>query len=178
MKIRKISTYAVAAFTALSLVSCSDAMDELTSFLTGRNLSPINLEARVINNVNVRMNWTPVKEATSYDIEVYNDSMQFVGSPVKTASVTAEELPYTINGLVGEEPYTIRVKAVTQGDASRDSKWSSIFVETGREQIFEPVTEEDLTYTSVTLHWPAGESADIITIKPHETLWHNTFNNL
>ncbi len=166
MKIRKISTYAIAAFIALSLVSCSDAMDEIDSFFTGRNLSPINLEARVVNNVNVRMNWTLMSGATGYDIEVYNDSMQFAGSPVKTASITPEELPYLITGLEGEEPYTIRVKAVTQGDASRDSKWSSIFVETGREQIFEPVAEEDLTYTSVTLRWPAGESADLITIKP------------
>lgn len=164
--LRMISRYALGALAVLTMASCSDAMDELTSFITGRNLSPINLEARVINSVNVRMNWTLVKEATSYDIEVYNDSMQFVGSPVKTATVTADDLPYTITGLEGEEPYTIRVKAVTEGDASRDSKWSSVFVETGREQIFYAVADEDLTYTSVTLRWPEGESADVITLKP------------
>ena len=152
---------------AATTVSCSEPDDEITSITYGRNFSPINLEARVINQTQIRVNWTASDNATAYNVEVYKDSMEFAGSPVKTAVVTTDELPYLMTGFEGEEYYSVRVQAITEGNSARDSKWSGIAVETGREQIFQAMDEEnDISYTSVTLHWPAGERADYITIKP------------
>lgn len=156
----------LAVMLALSFAACSEPDDEITSVSYGRNFSPVNIEARVVNQTQVRLNWAVVEGATSYNVEVYNDSMQFAGSPVTTFSVTAGELPYTVKGLEGEEWYSFRIQAITDGNANRTSKWIGIAVETGREQIFEIVDEADLGYTSVTLRWPAGESADYITITP------------
>ena len=166
MKKNIINSFMMAGLAALAMTACSEPDDEITSVNYGRNFSPVNLEARVINQTQIRVNWTPSEGATSYAIEVFNDSMQCVGSPVKTASITSDQLPYLLTGFEGEEFYTVRVQAVTEGNDARTSKWSAIAVETGREQIFQNVTDEDVSYTSVTLRWPAGEAADIITVTP------------
>ena len=165
--------YALGIALLAGAASCSDPMDEITNVSYNRNFSPTELEARIVNKTNVRLNWNLSAGATNYDVEVYHDSLQFAGSPVKTMTVTSDELPYTITGLEGEEGYSIRVRALTNGNENRTSKWSSIFVTTDREQIFDAVNEAtDLTPTSVTLRWPAGESADYITITPGD-IRHN-----
>ena len=166
MKKNIINKFIFAGLAALAFTACGEPDDEITSNNYSRNFSPVNLEARVVNQTQIRVNWTPSEGATTYNLEVYNDSMQFAGSPVKTATVTASELPVTLKGFEGEENYSIRVQAITEGNDSRTSKWTGIAVQTGREQIFADLTEADLTNTSVTLHWPAGERADYITIKP------------
>ena len=166
MKKNIINKFIFAGLAALAFTACGEPDDEITSNNYSRNFSPVNLEARVVNQAQIRDNWTPSEGTTTYNLEVYNDSMQFAGSPVKTATVTASELPVTLKGFEGEENYSIRVQAITEGNDSRTSKWSGIAVQTGREQIFADLTEADLTNTSVTLHWPAGERADYITIKP------------
>lgn len=163
---KNINKFIFAALAALAFTACSEPDDEITSNSFLRNFSPVNLEARVVNQTQIRVNFTPSEGATAYNIEVFNDSMQFAGSPVNTAAITASELPYTMKGFDGEEFYSIRVQAITEGKEDRTSKWSSIVVQTGREQIFKELAEEDLTNTSVTLHWPAGEGADYIIITP------------
>ena len=166
MKKNIINTFIFAGLAALAVTACSEPDDEITSNTYGRNFSPVNFEARIVNQTQIRVNWTPSEGATAYNLEVFNDSMKFEGSPVQTATIKASELPYTLKGFEGEEWYSIRVQAITDGQESRTSKWTTIAVQTSREQIFADITEADLTYTSVTLHWPAGESADYITITP------------
>ena len=142
----------------LALASCGDVADEITSIVYGRNFSPTNLEARVVNRTNVRLTWTPVEGATSYNIEVFaNDSLSFQGTPDKTITgITAGQIPYTVTGLYGQTQYSFRVQAITEGDASRDSKWSGAYAKTESEQILYTVKDDDITATSVTLRWPAG----------------------
>lgn len=152
----------------LALASCGDVADEITSIIYGRNFSPTNLEARVVNRTNVRLTWTPVEGATSYNIEVFaNDSLSFQGTPEKTITgVTNAQIPYTVTGLYGQTQYSFRVQAVTEGAESRNSKWSGAYAKTESEQILFSVTDDDITATSVTLRWPAGEAADLLTLNP------------
>jgi hypothetical protein len=152
----------------LALASCGDVADEITSIIYGRNFSPTNLEARVVNRTNVRLTWTPVEGATSYNIEVFaNDSLSFQGTPEKTITgITNAQIPYTVTGLYGQTQYSFRVQAVTEGDQSRDSKWSGAYAKTESEQILFNVADDDITANSVTLRWPAGEEADLITLNP------------
>ena len=63
----------------LALASCGDVADEITSIVYGRNFSPTNLEARVVNRTNVRLTWTPVEGATSYNIEVFANDIRIYG---------------------------------------------------------------------------------------------------
>ena len=156
----------LAGLLTLSFAACSEPADEIKSNTYSRNFSPVNIEARVVNQTQIRMNWAKVEGATAYNIEVFKGNMQFEGTPIKTVQITNDQLPYLLTGLEGEEWYSIRIQAITAGDDSRASKWSNISVETGREQIFKEVAETDLNYTSVTLRWPAGEEADYITVTP------------
>lgn len=159
-------TYVLGLFLIALTTACDDQSTEITSINYERLFSPLNLEARVINKTNVRLNWTNTKGATSYNVEIYaNDNLAFTGTPVKTIEgVTAESLPYTIEGLEGETQYSIRVQAV--GENVESSKWSTASVETDTEQIFKSVAEEELAATSVTLHWTAGETATEIVLTP------------
>ena len=152
----------------LALASCGDVADEITSVIYGRNFSPTDLEARVVNRTNVRLTWTPVANATSYNIEVFaNDSLTFQGTPEKTITgVTNDQIPYTVTGLFGQTQYSFRVQAITEGDDSRNSKWTGAYAKTESEQILYSVSDDDITATTVTLRWPAGQEADLITLNP------------
>ena len=154
------------ALGAILMESCSDASEEMTSVNYARNFAPVGLEAKVRNNTNVELSWTVMPEADKYLIEVYeNDELEFEGSPVQSLEVLPEEVPYTVKGLMGETMYSFRVQSISENSA-RNSKWAVASVETGKEQIFKQVADEDLKAREVTLRWPAGEAAATITLTP------------
>lgn len=159
-------TYMLGLAMAALTTACDDPDEELTSIDYDRLFSPINLEARVTNRTNVRLTWSAVKGATSYNIEVYeNDSLTFVGSPAKTINgITASELPYTVSQLEGSMKYSARVQAV--GESIAESKWSGVYFKTDAEQIFEAIGEDDLKSEEATLRWTAGQTATEIVLTP------------
>lgn len=162
------------ALGMLALTSCSDADSEITSVDYARNFSPIGLEAKVRNNTNVLLDWTVQPEAEQYTIEVYeNDVLEFKGNPIKTLTITPEEVPYMVTGLMGETDYSFRVKSA-RADGSKESKWSVATVQTGKEQIFYAVADEDIKGKEVTLRWPAGEEAATITLTPGDIEYNIT----
>lgn len=150
----------------LALTSCGDVMDEITSLVFDRNLSPISLEASVQQRTNVKLAWTTVNGATAYIVEQYdNDSLDFEGKTASaTYTVAPSQVPYVVTGLEGETAYSFRVKSVTEGDESRDSKWSEVYVKTSTEQILNEIASADLKARQVTVTWPAGEAAKLITV--------------
>jgi hypothetical protein len=163
---------------ALTFVACSDAADEITSLIYGRNFAPIGVEAKVRNRTNVELSWNAAEGVTKYNVEVYeNDSLTFAGSPIMTFSITPDQVPYTVTGLEGETPYSFRVQATSE-DSSRDSKWSTAFAMTDAEQIFKNVAEEDIKGTSVVLRWPAGEEAATITLNPGNIVYNITAEDI
>lgn len=161
------------AVTAAGFTACEDQSEEVMSIDYSRYFAPINLEARVQNRTEVRLTWTPSQGATSYNIELFaNDSLTFEGTAAKSFNgITAEDLPYVITGLEGETQYSARVQAVGE-DESKASKWSGVFFETDTEQNLDAVTEADLTYNSVTLHWPAGLEVTEIVLEPADVPAH------
>lgn len=154
------------ALGAILMASCSDASEEITSVNYARNFAPVGLEAKVRNNTNVELSWTVMAEAAHYIVEVYeDDELEFAGTPIQTLTVLPEEVPYTVTGLMGETWYSFRVKSV-DANAAKESKWSTASIETGKEQIFKTVADEDIKAKQVTLRWPAGEVAATITLNP------------
>lgn len=172
--------YTIGFFASIFITACSDQDAELTSINYDRLFSPINLGATVSNKVNVKLKWTAVSGADSYIIELYeNDSLSFSGNPVETLNdITYDQIPYTISGLESETQYSARVKAV--GDSIPESKWSGVYFKTDAEQILSDVVEKDLSATSVTLHWPADQSATEIIVNPgdiHHTVTSDEITN-
>lgn len=146
------------------ITSCSDR-DDIVTPEYDRLFSPTDLEVRVVNKINARLNWTLNKSAESYNIEVFaDDNLTFAGTPEQTITgVLAEDLPYTITGLSGETEYSVRVQAV--GTGIEDSKWTGIYFKTEAEQILEAIKDADIDLDSsgeaytITLHWEAGQTA-------------------
>lgn len=153
---------------SISLFGCSDDIPaELTSLQTSRLFSVTNLDARVVNQTQVRLNFKAVKDAESYVVEFFEgENTDFVGTPaLAIADITMDQLPYVVErGLAGETTYTVRVKAVGQGIG--DSKWMTAVVTTLPEQIFRPINIEDLWATQVILRWEEGETVTHITLEP------------
>ncbi|MDR3219999.1 MAG: fibronectin type III domain-containing protein [Dysgonamonadaceae bacterium] len=146
---------------------CSDDIDPLmTSIDADRLFSPLNLEARILNQTSVRLTWGETSKAKSYNIEFFaNGNQDFSGSPVKSVTgVSFAEVPYTVPGFEGETDYSVRVQAV--GSDINPSKWTSVTFKTGAEQIFKAVDPEEIQATQVTLRWPAGETATEIRLTP------------
>lgn len=149
------------------LISCDDGLiDEITELNVSRLFSPTELEARIVNQTSIRINWREVTKADSYNVEVYvGEDLNVSGSPeLSISGLTADDMPYTIADLLGETNYVVRVKAV--GENISDSKWSAVTIKTDAEQIFEAVDPADIKATSVTLRWPAGQDADQIVLTP------------
>ncbi len=168
----------VLGLATVALASCSDVADEITSIVYNRNFSPTSVEAKVRNRTNIELSWNLGDGVTNYNVEVYaNDSLTFAGSPVQSFSVAPDEVPVLIKGLEGETQYSFRVQA-TDGNASRDSKWSGAYAKTEAEQIFKNVAEEDIKGTSVTLHWPAGEQAATIVLTPGDIVYNVTDDDI
>lgn len=166
-------TYLIGLTTALFAVGCSDDIDpEITELITDRVFSPINVEAKIRNKTSVELTWQKSSKVDSYTVELFiNDSLAFNGSPVNTyTDIKDENIPYTISKLDGETRYSARIKALSAN--ATDSKWTGVTFKTEAEQIFFDVADEDLKATEVTLRWPAGEAADIITLKPGDII-HN-----
>jgi len=164
----------VFGLAAVALASCGNPGDELTSIQYSRNFSPTGVEAKVRNRTNVELSWNRAEGVTQYNIEVFaNDSLTFSGSPVQSLTCTPDEMPITITGLEGETKYSFRVMAL-DGNTSRDSKWSGAYAKTESEQIFKTVKEDDIKGKQVTLRWPAGESADVITLSPGNITYNVT----
>ena len=165
MKKNIFSKLMVAGLTLMAIAACGEPDDEITSINYGRNFSPTDVKASVRNRTNVELSWTIMDGIQSYNVEVFqNDSLTFSGSPVKSFTVSPEEVPYTITGLEGETPYSFRVQAIS--DKAADSKWTGAYAKTDSEQIFYSVAEDDIKGRQVTLRWPAGEEAATITLNP------------
>jgi hypothetical protein len=156
------------SLTAAIIASgCSDDIEpEITSLDVSRLFSPVDLEARIVNQTSVRLTWKEVDKAESYNIEVFaNGNEDYSGSPVRIVTgVLYDQLPVIITGFAGETEYSVRVQAM--GEGIDDSKWTSTVFITDTEQILFPVDPEEITSSSVILRWPAGEVATSIVLMP------------
>ncbi len=147
------------------ITSCED-IDPVQELNLRRVLSPTDLSVRIRNQVNIEASWGVVDDRTqSYTLELY-EGTSAEGTPVvQQSGITSTT--YTISsGTMGETTYLLRVKAVAEG--IEDSKWAELTTTTLAEQIFNSVASADIAALSVTLRWPAGEAADLITLTPAE----------
>lgn len=166
--IKYISALLLALVIILPFSNCSDDLaTEVKEINYDRLFSPTSLSSTVINNVNVRLQWTKNSLAESYSIELFaDDSLSFSGSPARTITdVKASQLPYVVEGLDGATRYSARVKAVSSSIS--ESKWSpGVTFKTGTENILLPFEDRDVTAESVTLRWTAGQTATSIVVQP------------
>ena len=162
--------YILAFAATISFVGCADDIDpEVTSIEFDRLFAPIDLDVTINNRTDARVKWKAVENATTYDLEVFDNSeFDFTGTPIRSATgITMDQLPYAFTGFDFETTYSLRVKAY--GDDMPESKWAPLKFTTEQEQIFTPIITGELLTTEVTLRWKAGETATVLILTPDLT---------
>lgn len=149
----------------MSLTACSDAADEITSIIYGRNFSPVGLEAKSIDESTAVLDWTVSDEAGAYVIEVYaDDSLTFAGTPVQTIACSKDQIPYSLSNLVYDTQYSARVQSKDTTDTSRDSKWTAVAFRTSAQQLLKNPKTDEIADRSVILTFEAGEEYTSIEV--------------
>lgn len=171
--------YIASLLAAVFMAGCTDDIaDEITELNLSRLLSPTDLDVRVVNQTSARLTWKPVQKATSFVVEFHqNGVLDFSGTPVRTVEgVLFSQLPLVVPGFDGETSYSVRVKAI--GEDIPESLWISATFTTDAEQIFFPVNPDDITFNSVVLRWPAGETATHILLVPGDIQYDLTADDI
>ncbi|MDR0937920.1 MAG: fibronectin type III domain-containing protein [Mediterranea sp.] len=143
--------------------ACSDQSEEITTSVYDRLFSPTDLRGIVQGQTNIKFDWTAVRGAQSYVIELYHGDSE-AGTLYKTVEgVTGTT--WLVENLIGSTPYYCRVKAV--GEGIGESLWSGYSISTAAEQIFLKVMETDVEANDATLKWDAkGNPVTRITLTP------------
>lgn len=150
----------------LAFSGCDDNIDpEIEEINVSRVFSPTGVTAQIKDIKFIELDWNLRDDATEYIVEFSQDSLEFA-TIIRTLTVSPNDLPVR-EEFEGDTRYSVRVKAVN--DAGKDdSKWAAVTVKTEQEQIFSPISEADLSYNLVTLHWAEGGSVTHITITPED----------
>lgn len=170
MKIRQIIYTAV---LGSALVSCTDGndwgIDSAYDRLFGVNAEKISVTAE---DLTAEVTFNTVKDAEYYIIEVSTDSLYddvaMGGANAKVFGANKEitKSPYTLEQLVGDTRYYLRMKSMADG--KNDSKWcyykSGQTFKTKAEQIFYEITDADRFEDHVNLKWDAEKEATNIVV--------------
>nr|WP_319397728.1 DUF5123 domain-containing protein [uncultured Carboxylicivirga sp.] len=168
---KKIFQHIILVIAALSMITiaCDDNIDPvITELVTERAFSPANLEARVSQDVNVRMLWDINPGISYYEVEFYTDTTNIIEENLyeRVSEISPDNVPFTYEGLPGDTAIYARVKAISSYEGTDPSYWSSVIFETNAENIF---TEPTLGGEEVTLFWSPGAKVSHIIITQGET---------
>lgn len=113
---KKLSIFTICALglASAALTSCSKQSDEITSYTLNRNLSPIGMQAKNVQESTADIQWTPSANATSYNLRVYaEDSMSYLFDDYdmvyEATGLTEEDIPYTVKDLFFDTKYTLPI---------------------------------------------------------------------
>ncbi|MBQ9232001.1 MAG: DUF4957 domain-containing protein [Prevotella sp.] len=147
---------------ALTFTACSDVADEITELTLGRVMSPLDIEARNVNETTANILWTASAGAVSYNIEVFaDDSLTFAGTPEQTLSSATNST--SLSNLNYDTKYSVRVQAISE-DGTRDSKFHGVYFKTSAKQFLKNPKPAEIADRSVTLKWEVEEGYDVSTI--------------
>ena len=174
MKILEVNIHEhITAVLGSALVSCTDGndwgIDSAYDRLFGVNAEKISVTAE---DLTAEVTFNTVKDAEYYIIEVSTDSLYddvaMGGANAKVFGANKEitKSPYTLEQLVGDTRYYLRMKSMADG--KNDSKWcyykSGQTFKTKAEQIFYEITDADRFEDHVNLKWDAEKEATNIVV--------------
>lgn len=163
MKVKYIFKSLLIVFLLGTAVIGCDYDEELIEELqVSREFAPIDLTARVRNQVNVELNWRVNNDVDYYVVEISDDA-QF-NNILETVEVSGPEVPVLVP-LESETLYYIRVKAVS--DRGRDdSTWATTTAQTLTEQLFLSGDPSDIKAIEATFRWVPGSQVTEIRLNP------------
>ena len=183
MKIKNILYIAALGLTATACTDGNDwSVDSAFDRLFGVNSDKISVTAE---DLTAEVTFNSIKGAEYYIIEVSTDSLydevEMGGSHSKVYGTNKEVTtsPYTLEGLVGDTRYYLRMKSMADG--KNDSKWcyykSGQTFKTKAEQIFYEITDADRFEDHIDLKWNAEmEATNIVVICAEEEIQNITLD--
>lgn len=157
-KIRNILL--LVGMSALVVTSCTKVPPVITSLKFSRLFTPTNLDVRIKNKTTAEISWQNRPNVDSTELEFSKDSLKF-DTIVQTVYTTSNSYSILLNG---NQQYSVRARAVGSGIAN--SKWTSMAFKTQPENIFLPMDPKDITATTATVRWPAGDAVTKLVINP------------
>lgn len=169
----KIKNIIYIAALGMSVASCTDGndwdVDSAFDRLFGVNSEKISVTAE---DITAEVSFNKMSGAEYYIIEVSTDSLfddiAMGGSNAKVYGANKEvtSSPYTLEGLMGDTRYYLRMKCMAEG--KNESKWSYYksgeTFKTKAEQIFYEITNADRYEDYVNLKWNAEKEATNIVV--------------
>lgn len=148
--------------TGVINTSCEDRDDIVDSLKFDRLFAPVGMKATVFKVTELNLEWTPVKGANKYVVEIYNDSLVFERSNlVYSQEVTTNKY---VRLLEADSRLTARVKAI--GENIEESKWNWVFFKTGVPDVFAKVQIGDIGADYITMRWTAATVATELRLTP------------
>lgn len=167
MNIIKKFTYGIMAAVALmATVSCSDPDAEITSIELSRALRPTDVTVKVVDKVKAHVSayyiTTPEKIVYNYkDVNGNGGDMEVIELlPHESVGKTHQTI-VADHRLASETQYQLILTSEYKG---KKSEPVVVEFETDPEQIFNDVTDDDITSSTVKLTWPKGDQVTKITV--------------
>lgn len=130
---KKINYILLVVFTGtLFLTSCSDNLEEITSFITDRLFSPIDFTCSNVKT-SYTFSWAKVDSATSYTFQVSTDSLDFSASKL-VVDTTLTETTF-IQEFQGSTQYYAHLIA-NASNVTKSSKFNQLSFKTPSENLF------------------------------------------
>lgn len=168
MKKFKIFTLCALGLAIAALTACGDQSDEITEYTLRRNLSPINLEAKNVQETSASIQWTTSAKATSYNLRIYADDNLSYSTEKELAKeikgITPDQIPVYVDGLFFDTEYSVYVQAITDNDDSRTSTWNGAYFKTSAKQFLKNPQPSDISDRSVTVKWETEDDFEVSTI--------------
>lgn len=161
-KILKSWAYMAGLGMAFLCGACDDDIDPVIEDLDlNRVLTPLDMEARVQNKTELKLDWTRAADAEKYVVEIHEDSLVFENLVSSYEVLPTDVL--IVKGLEGETLYSVRIKGVHS--KKEDSKWAALTVKTDKENIMNKVADADIEAKAATVRWTAGLTVTHLTYK-------------
>lgn len=149
-------------FAILLASSCKDEIEPIVSELDfSRAFSPVGLTASISEVTLVTLNWTAVKNADHYVLEIYQGLDFTAGSMIFTAEIPAgdgTQMIYVYNLPAGDTQFSARLKAVSALSGVAESKWSSVTFKSAPENLFTGYVSMMTGLNSCVVKWKPGST--------------------
>lgn len=154
---------ALGLFSMLFVSSCKDQIEPVVAELDfSRAFSPVGLTASISEVTLVTLNWTAVKNADHYVVEIYQGIDFSASSMIFTTDIPATDgtgMVYSYNLPAGDTQFSARLKAVSSISGVAESKWSAVQFKSAPENLFTGYISLMTGLNSCVIRWKPGANA-------------------
>lgn len=162
-KIITTTGLALGLIAMLFVGSCKEKIDPIVDELDfDRAFTPVGLTAAISEITKVTLNWSAVKNADHYVIEIYQGTAFNAGSLIYTAEIPSSDqvqMTYSYVLPAGDTQFAARMKAVSSVSGVGDSKWTSVEFRSAPENLFTGYKSIMTGLNSCLVKWKPGSVA-------------------